>query len=91
MSAILPNTFGQTPNVFGDLESFDYELLPPDSLEAQGAFSVTTKNANSLSASGQTGQNYMYLSLDASRCSSVYGSSQKVQPAAAQFFMIIKA
>lgn len=79
------------PNVVGNLESFDYELLPPDSLEAQGAFYATTKEANSLAASGQTGLNYMYLSLDASRSSSIYGASLKVQPRSYQLLMIIKS
>lgn len=84
-----PKTFGYRPNVVGGFGSFGAD-------NNAGGFGFATAGfiqTRSLPVTGWVSGDYGAVcdyDLSAQRCSAIFGTSQRVQPAACQLLMIIK-
>ena len=85
MSAILPKTFGQAPNVQGWVSG----ILNAASGTQYGALTMD-RLADHVGQELGNETGYTALSIDASLSNSIYGSSNKVQPKVFNTLMIIK-
>ena len=84
--SVIPLTFGACPNVLG---SSDVACESSKNAQPSGAFASIISTIFMQSSSSSF--NIEVPNIDASRCSSIYGASNKVQPKAMQLLIIIKA
>lgn len=80
-----PKTFGESPNVSGKSLRCAFD----NASNLNGCLSVEVNTDLYGGGVGDT-KNKKDLSFDASKCSSIYGATTKVQPKAFNLLMIIK-
>ena len=83
----LPDTFGQVPNVVGSLRSV-YQVNAE--VVYSGVFAVDSPGGIAVGTTSGPIRDCS-ATFYASRSSSIYGGSTKVQPKSVQFLIIIKA
>lgn len=73
------------PNIIGDIQTFNYNTPETTS----GAFQQTTTVTNRSTTIG-AGAGYQTINFNASRSSSIYGSSETVTPLSLSSIFVIK-
>ena len=86
---LLPDTFGQAPNVSGnpDIGTWSNKETEPYGAFYQGVIQANT----AIPWENDTKNDLVYINFDASKSNAIYGASQRVQSRSVQLLMIIKS